>query len=392
MPEEFNVEQEAAKLKETLDKKVDKTDLVSWKTTVEESVNSKIDETMEKAEPELRKKMMTIVNELLEEHDAEYKKEQAKQFDPDKIWTVTETGGNVKMVCKWNDLYRKKAMEQRFQKAVDDLTGIPGAPQDAGTIWTPQTGGNKFRPYISIQQIVGDSFAIVKLDEFAFETRANSKAAFDDTKDAAESIIAIGTHELLHVQSMPSIDDVGQYIPMIETAVMRADGKLKGAKIFDAIKASSGTTNGFEQVNTGVAATLPVAGDAIGKLADLSEAIGTDYQEGAVWHMARAVVALIRKATAGTGGDFAYDASTGTNTLWGQSIIPNDRMEKGNAANHVSVAYGNFMEGIVMGERVDLEIEYNPYTNPGNQTFYARTRFKEAINDTGAIACMRTKA
>ena len=390
--EAFNIEQEAAKLKETLDSKLNKTDFDAFKTSAKEEVINAVSDSMVKAGPEFREKMISIVNEELEAFSDKIEKMRDTRFDPEKVWDITEKGNDVIMKTTWHQLARKKMYDAQVQKAVTTLTDIAGAPTDMGTIWTPQTGGNRFRPFITIQDVVGDSFSVVKLNEFAFETRATSVAAFTDGTTAAETLLTVGTYELLHRQSMPSIDDVAQYIPSIETGIMRADAKHKGAAIFAAIKASVNAATGFAEVATGVATTLPAAGDIIGKLADMSTAIGTDYMDGAVWHMARAVISLIRKAVAGNNGDFAYDPATGTNTLWGQSIVPNDRMEDGAAANRVSVAYGSFMDGIVLGERSDLTVTSNPYTNPGNQTFYAQTRYKETVNDTGAIVGLRTKA
>ena len=78
--------------------------------------------------------------------------------------------------------------------------------------------------------------------------------------------------------------------------------------------------------------------------------------------------------------------------LFGYPVIPNARMESGGAANNVSALFGNFEDGIVCGERSDLMVTNNPYTNPGKVTWYGLSRFKAVVRDTGAIVGLRSSA
>lgn len=378
---------------EAIRKEID--ELLKTRATVEEleKVTGEVDEKVKKALDDYEETVRTQVMKLVDKAISDLK----PVIDPDTPtieWTKSEGRKNPDYTADTDvrTLYRTYA--DRL-KAIDELTEIPGAPQSRGIVWTPMTGGNAFRPDIHIEMVTGDSFPVTRVDAVEFEQRANSQADLAKKGGSDEAMTLLETWELLYLLSLPANMDVPEYFSAIETSITRADMKRKGESIYAALRSSviSNAAKSFKFVKTGIADKIPDKDDIMEILADLMALVPSDYLEGAVWHMARSVYSRCRVATSGgTGGEFAFDPALRMVLLYGYPVRINDRMAPGNTANDVSCAFGNFEHGIVLGEREAMTITNNPYTNPGNITFYANSRHKAAIRDTDAVAGLRTQA
>ena len=298
---------------------------------------------------------------------------------------IFETVGGI------NALYRK--FGYYTAKGIDENVDVVGAPTDPGRLWTPRTGGNPFRPYVTVQQIMGDTFIIVRLNELVFRERGTRKVALPDDGESAETQIPVKNYELQTALTLASDEDVPQYAPTIELAVIRADSKLKGGIIFAVIKASGTGNGGFGLVKTGVANKLPPKDQIINVASAMIEQIGTDYRDMAVFQCSRGFEAVLQQAAqSANAANYAFNPALGVRMLHGYPLIVNDRFDTGNAANDVSASFGDLEAGITMGERVDLQITSNPFTEPGSITYHARSRCEAAVNDTGAVVVLQTKA
>ena len=356
---------------------------------------------LEKAVTKSKEETERQIKEMLEKNRDDvlevFKKLQSQQRSIYKTftddWKYDKEAGGENIVQYDGSLESMYVRNGHFHtKAITVVQDVPGAVVESGRLWTPLTGGNPFRQDIFIQPVTGGSFQVISLGEFGFQQRANSKAALAGGAGSSAIQIPVESFELLDTLSLAADDDVPAYYAAIESAIMYADTKIKGIEVFNVLKASVADNAGFAQVKTGKAAALPDDDKILGVMADLSTAIGTDYMDNAVFHVSRPLYAKLLKGSSGSGGEWIWNPATANYSLFGYPVRVNDRMEAGNGAGQVSAMFGNFFLGCTLGERVDLEIGANPYTNPGNLTFYARSRFKPVVNDTNAVAGLISKA
>ena len=177
------------------------------------------------------------------------------------------------------------------------------------------------------------------------------------------------------------------------TAFVTGDGSLK-AKGFMAYAAWAAAgvyeRNAVEQINSGTSADFD--GDSF---KDLQNGLIEDYQGSAVWMMKRATWANVTKLKDTTG---RYLFETFSNfrdgdilQILGKKVVLADDMPT-QAANSLSVVYGDFGEGYTVVDRIGIRVLRDPYTSKPFVKFYTTKRTGGAVTNYEALKIMKLAA
>ena len=270
---------------------------------------------------------------------------------------------------------------------------ITGAPEGAIDVTAAMAAGNPFREDVMVMQMAEGVVKIPILPPQMFHISepgavvgGNPRRAAAELEASSTDLVAVLAEALAEIGE-PAMEDLPGIRGVIEYEYTQRYSTAQAARIFAKIKAGN-----FVKVKTGVAAGLPTKANIIAKVSEVIESVATPYRMGAVWHISRSVESLLNQANAGTNGDFAFNPSIGVRTLMGYPVRVNDNLEDGKAAARVSAVFGNFRQGIILGERRSLDLTDNPYTKPGYRTFYGSGRFEAGEWHKEALAQLVTAA
>jgi HK97 family phage major capsid protein len=129
------------------------------------------------------------------------------------------------------------------------------------------------------------------------------------------------------------------------------------------------------------------------KLIDLVQSLRAPYRQGASFVMNSATLAVIRKMKTSDGAFIWQPGLVGGQpaTLLGYPVVEAEDMPD-IAANSLSIAFGNFQAGYVIGERSETSILRDPFSNKPFVHFYAVKRIGGAVANSEAIKLMKFAA
>ena len=177
------------------------------------------------------------------------------------------------------------------------------------------------------------------------------------------------------------------------TAFVAGDGsqKAKGFMAY-AAWAAAGVyeRNAVEQINSGASADFD--GDSFKAL---QNGLTEDYQGNAVWMMKRSTWANVTTLKDTTG---RYLFETFSNfrdgdqlQILGKKVVLADDMPA-QAANSLSVVYGDFGEGYTVVDRIGIRVLRDPYTSKPFVKFYFTKRTGGAVTNYEALKIMKLAA
>lgn len=154
-------------------------------------------------------------------------------------------------------------------------------------------------------------------------------------------------------------------------------GKLEGFLV----------NSGIGIVNSGAAATITADG-----LHTLKHSIKTAYARNASWALNRTTLGSVRKLKDGN-GEYLWQSGIALgkpNTLDGDPYVEVPDMPS-EAANAFPIAYGDFMRGYTLVDRIAMSMLRDPYTQAtsGNIRFLFRRRVGGMVTMAESIAKMR---
>ena len=189
-------------------------------------------------------------------------------------------------------------------------------------------------------------------------------------------------------------DEIGQAFATAEGAafvsgngVNRPKGFLAGNVVTSADSAR--TFGDIQYIATGVDADWAAASKP-DKLIDLVAAIKAGYRQGAVWLMAKSLVADVRKFK-DTTNSYLWQPSLQAgmpSTLLGFPVYEDENMPA-KASNSYSVAFGNFKRAFTIVDRTGMSMLRDPYTAKPYVVFYARRRVGSMLVDSNAVKVLK---
>lgn len=309
-----------------------------------------------------------------------------------------DTSGQYKRVALI-DMPRRAAGRQvthLHQRAIDQQANVPGGIVDHWEPWRALVEENPFRPFVLLMPITGGAATLPKLSESKFVAEGTHPVNAPRTPggDLTVRTVALTNYTNEMFASNVSLNDVPMLPQIVLEEIMNQAGFVGGAEVFAALKASvNGGAGTFARVPTGAAAALPDADAVFGVLNQMVTALPSPYRFGAVWHISRGLESIIAQHTTGTGGMYGWDPREGVMKIRGYPVEVNDHMEMGNAANHVSAAFGNFRKGLIFSEGTPM-IYGEPYaqTRPGGITWFSQLRCTASQRDDRALIGLSTRA
>lgn len=175
-------------------------------------------------------------------------------------------------------------------------------------------------------------------------------------------------------------------------AFVRGDGINKPMGFLNHVTGGSAaaTHPGGEIQLTPSGAAAAIQADA---LVDLKYALGAPYRQNAVWLMNSTTAALIAKLKDGQGNYLWREAFMVGQpaTLLGSPVEIDENMPNP-VANALPIAFGDFVRGYLINDRVGIRILRDPYTSKPYVAFYATKRVGGGVFDPKAIRVMKIAA
>lgn len=284
-----------------------------------------------------------------------------------------------------------------FRKAYNPTVNIAGASIVSQGLFTPLLQGNIARNYGTVIPITNASkFSIPKLssatfiDQTAVGTPALNDSASLSYVDVTIKSLASETklsHEAL--ADLPALDGIQMQNLILNSA--RTEGKIT----FDALKNTLATKGGIiPQTNaelSGVANALPPATGNNGifnKLLLMMSKLSNAYTSSpnCAWFMSKQAFQRIMEAN--TNNINYFDATLGTNTLFGYPIVKADYFDDGNANGEVPIIFGDMARGLILGTRQELTIGKYEGHSLGHMTYYGKLRSGVSVWDEEALVKM----
>ena len=154
---------------------------------------------------------------------------------------------------------------------------------------------------------------------------------------------------------------------------------------------SAATWNVIERFPTGAAGAFAASATATDVFHDIMGGLKTFYLTGAVWMMARATLAAVRKLKDAENRPF-FDprelAANGRPVLLGHEIVLGEDLPA-ISANSLSVAFANFREGYQIVDRAGIRLLRDPFTSKPRTLFYTTKRTGGDVTNFEAIKLMR---
>ena len=393
-------------LKEAVSDCVKKHDLDTRFDTIQLSFETQLD-NFKKAADELTERIKAIQSEnfvtrdqvldILKEvkSDTEHESNYPQIRDVSTEWEVvkeTKAQGKVERDYVFR-MDSRFAPRTRYVRAIDENESVPGAGTGIGTPINELRAGNPFASYIGTVTVgTNGTFQLIDMTQMNFVEEGTHTPGRTKQGGSSARPQVVKNYTLESVVSDAALEDVAAYRMGVEEAIMMADSNNKGAQIFSELKTSAVAVgaNTIKTMKTGVATGLPTVANMLDIIADLEGMLPTAYRAGAVWHMSRTALTTLRKTSSSNGLNF--DSERRINMLNGYPVVPNDHCEDGSTANDISVIFGNFRRGCGMGMRVALDVRIYEQTSPGAVTFFARSRFRPAVNDFRGLVALRSAA
>ena len=147
----------------------------------------------------------------------------------------------------------------------------------------------------------------------------------------------------------------------------------------------------IERFPTGAAGAFAASATATDVFHDIMGGLKTFYLTGAVWMMARATLAAVRKLKDAENRPF-FDprelAANGRPVLLGHEIVLGEDLPA-ISANSLSVAFANFREGYQIVDRAGIRLLRDPFTSKPRTLFYTTKRTGGDVTNFEAIKLMR---
>ena len=351
---------------------------------------------------ELKTEMQEMHEKHVEEVRLELIADQAKQKEEAEVakaeW-VKNDGGEY--VFKTENPEHTQALaykayyDYQRNKAIATTAATVGGLEDPGVQYVSRDGLNAWRQDISVQSYgaVTEWIALKLTNWTMTKASATSSDLSGLTVQGTGSEVKNGFDEWNAIGgvSRSALSDVPGYATMFERAGAMADMKTKGTEISSAIKTSvaAGTAGtNLVSVTSGTAKKNPTTGAVLlQKMRDMMAKVGGDYHDGAVWHVSRSLYSLLLSATSGTNGEYAFDQMSGARMLYGYPLRINDRLTSAPTADDDLLAvFGDLSAAVVLGERTDLSMVWNPYIKHNNTEVHVQSRFKPVILDVGTAS------
>lgn len=151
----------------------------------------------------------------------------------------------------------------------------------------------------------------------------------------------------------------------------------------------------LQHLETGVDGGWPNdAGAASDLLIDLVHMLRPAYRQGAAWLMNSKTLSTIRQLKDGSGNFYLWQQSlqTGQPTrLLGYPVVEAEGMPD-IASGSVPIAFGNFMRGYLVVDRIGTPILRDPYSSKPNVLLYARKRVGGTVINSQAIKLLKFAA
>jgi HK97 family phage major capsid protein len=148
----------------------------------------------------------------------------------------------------------------------------------------------------------------------------------------------------------------------------------------------------LQYVPTGSASGFPTSGSADDPncLIDLMHKLKPAYLPRAVWVMKRATAATVRKLKDADGRWLWLDSLTdgGRPMLLGHPVVFFEDMPA-IASGAFPIAFGDFMAGYTIIDRLGMTVLRDPYTSKGYVKFYARKRVGADVTDFDSIKLLK---
>ncbi len=167
--------------------------------------------------------------------------------------------------------------------------------------------------------------------------------------------------------------------------VNKPSGFLNPAKVADA----SWSWGSIGYLATGVAGGFP-ASNPSDKLIDLVYALKSGYRQNATWVMNRKTQGVIRKFK-DVNGDYLWQPAAradGKATLLGFPVAESEDMPD-IAADAYALAFGDFMRGYLIVDRIGVRVLRDPYSAKPYVLFYTTKRVGGGVQNFEALKLMK---
>lgn len=367
----------------------------------QEKINKSLDELSEKVE-----KLQTLGNRPAVE-DAKAEEKEIKQKCREGIahymrkGPLAITDEQIKDIQKGFELDRQLKL---LAVNVDRDGGVFVRPEVDAEIRQRIFESSPIRQYAEVMSISSDMLEFVYDDDEVEDGWVGETETRGDTESSQLSKVEIPVHEQFAqpAATQKLLDDASidmeawlagkvqrKFIRSEETAFVSGDGVSK-PKGFLSYPTGTGTFGTIEQVNSGSAGAVTSDG-----LIKLQNALFEEYQGNARWFMKRATAGDIRQLKDGEDrylwsltGDLREGAMQ---MLLGKPVhFANDMPAV--AANALSVAYGDFMAGYLIVDRIGIRVLRDPYTSKGRVKFYTTRRVGGGVQRFQAIKLQKLAA
>lgn len=193
------------------------------------------------------------------------------------------------------------------------------------------------------------------------------------------------------------VDEVSTEFSRVEGAAFVSGDGTKKPKGFlsytTAATADSSRSFGTLQHIVSGAAADWAASNPQDKLLDVVYALKAGFRANARWVMNKGILGEIRKFKA-TDGSYLWRPGLETgqpDTLLGYGITEAEDMPA-KAANALSIAFGDFLRGYLIVDRIGTQMLRDPYTNKPYVGFYVRKRVGGCVVDSEAIKLLKFSA
>jgi len=166
--------------------------------------------------------------------------------------------------------------------------------------------------------------------------------------------------------------------------------KPRGLLSYDAIANGSEAFGQLGFIASGAAGAFSAAPDGGDAIIDLYHALKRGYRANASWLMNDLTFAEIRKLK-NTDGAYLFKPGILDGEafqLLGKSVVIDDFMPDV-AANSLSIAFGDFMRGYIITDRMGVRVLRDAYTSKPYVKFYTTKRVGGGLNDSNAIKLMK---
>ena len=258
--------------------------------------------------------------------------------------------------------------------------------------------GNPLDGFVSKRTVTGATFKVPFLTSVDFGTEASiplDNHATDRVNQGTltSSDVTIDTYTAQVLVPEPAAEDVSGLEDSVTRILMARASTAMGAAIYKVIKddvKAAGPT--ITTVSDGDADKAPTAAQVEAALRSMYAGISTAYRGGSAFALSisRGIESstwAIRAANA----SYEFSLRDGVDRFRGAPILVSDNLDVSDTAKQCGAVMGNFMYGILCGDREEFMLQRYTATVPGAWTYFARFRFKPVIWDKAALITLISK-